>query len=77
MASTYSNLKIQLMATGENSGTWGNVTNENLGTAIEEAIVGHAKAQSKVHREYGSGYPLEVKREWINKGANVIRGFAR
>lgn len=42
MASTYSNLKIQLMATGENSGTWGNVTNVNLGTAIEEAIVGSA-----------------------------------
>ena len=40
MASTYSNLKIQLMATGENSGTWGNVTNDNLGTALEEAIVG-------------------------------------
>lgn len=42
MASTYSNLKIQLMATGENSGTWGNVTNINLGTALEEAIVGSA-----------------------------------
>jgi len=42
MASTYSALKIQLMATGENSGTWGNVTNENLGTALEEAIVGSA-----------------------------------
>jgi hypothetical protein len=42
MASTYSNLKIQLMTTGENSGTWGNVTNVNLGTAIEEAIVGSA-----------------------------------
>lgn len=42
MASTYSNLKFQLMATGENSGTWGNVTNVNLGTAIEEAIVGSA-----------------------------------
>jgi hypothetical protein len=40
MASTYSNLKIQLMATGENSTTWGNVTNTNLGTALEEAIVG-------------------------------------
>jgi hypothetical protein len=39
MASTYSNLKIQLMATGENSGTWGNVTNTNLGTAIEQALV--------------------------------------
>jgi hypothetical protein len=42
MASTYSNLKIQLMATGENSGTWGNVTNDNLGVALEEAIVGSA-----------------------------------
>lgn len=40
MASTYSNLKIQLMATGENSATWGNVTNTNLGTALEEAIAG-------------------------------------
>jgi len=39
MASTYSNLKIQLMATGENSGTWGNVTNANLGDAIEQALV--------------------------------------
>ena len=42
MASTYSNLKIQLMATGENSTTWGDVTNTNLGTALEEAIVGSA-----------------------------------
>jgi hypothetical protein len=42
MASTYSTLKIQLMATGENSSTWGDVTNTNLGTAIEEAIVGSA-----------------------------------
>jgi hypothetical protein len=39
MASTYSNLKIQLMATGENTGVWGNVTNENLSTAIEQALV--------------------------------------
>lgn len=42
MASTYSNLKVQLMATGENTTTWGNVTNVNLGTALEEAIVGSA-----------------------------------
>jgi hypothetical protein len=27
------------MATGENSGTWGNVTNANLGDAIEQALV--------------------------------------
>lgn len=42
MASTYSNLKIQLMTTGENNTTWGDVTNLNLGTALEEAIVGSA-----------------------------------
>jgi hypothetical protein len=42
MPSTYSNLKIQLMATGENSTTWGNVTNVNLGTALEEATAGSA-----------------------------------
>lgn len=42
MASTYSsNLKIELMATGENSGTWGGITNTNLGTAVEQAIVGY------------------------------------
>jgi hypothetical protein len=41
MASTYSsNLKIELMGTGENSGTWGNITNTNLGTAFEQAVVG-------------------------------------
>jgi len=40
MASTYSNLKIQLMGTGDNSTTWGNVTNTNLGTALGEAITG-------------------------------------
>lgn len=42
MPSTYSALKIQLMATGENNTTWGDVTNTNLGTAIEEAIAGSA-----------------------------------
>jgi hypothetical protein len=42
MASTYSNLKIELMGTGDQSGTWGTTTNTNLGTAIEEAITGTA-----------------------------------
>ncbi len=42
MPSTYSsNLKIELMSTGENSGTWGNITNTNLGTALEQAVVGY------------------------------------
>ena len=38
MASTYSSLKIQLMTTGENSTTWGGITNTNLGTTLEEAL---------------------------------------
>jgi hypothetical protein len=42
MASTYSDLKIELIGTGEQSGTWGTTTNTNLGTAIEEAITGSA-----------------------------------
>ena len=42
MASTYSPLKIELIGTGDQSGTWGNTTNINLGTAIEEAITGSA-----------------------------------
>jgi hypothetical protein len=40
--STYSsNLKIELMTTGENSGTWGDITNTNLGTAFEQAVIGY------------------------------------
>jgi hypothetical protein len=44
MASTYSALKIELIGTGEQSGTWGITTNTNLGTALEEAITGRATA---------------------------------
>jgi hypothetical protein len=39
MASTYSpDLRIELIANGEQSGYWGTTTNNNLGTLIEEAI---------------------------------------
>lgn len=43
MSSSYSpDLRIQLMANGENSGTWGTITNTNLGTILEDAISGAA-----------------------------------
>lgn len=42
MASTYSSLKIELIGSGDQAGTWGTTTNTNLGTAIEEAITGSA-----------------------------------
>lgn len=46
MSSTFSNLKFELIGTGEESGNWGNITNSNLGTAIEQALVGMATLSS-------------------------------
>jgi hypothetical protein len=40
MASTYSDLKFELIGTGEQAGSWGSTTNDNIGTAIEQALVG-------------------------------------
>ena len=42
MASTYStNLKLTLIGDGEQAGTWGQTTNTNLGTLLEQAISGY------------------------------------
>ena len=46
MASTYSSLKFELITTGEQSGSWGATTNTNIGTAIEQSIVGMATLTS-------------------------------
>ena len=46
MSSTFSNLKFELIGNGEQSGTWGTTTNSNIGTAIEQAIVGMATLDS-------------------------------
>lgn len=40
--STYSpSLRIELITTGDQAGTWGNTTNVNMGTLIESAIAGY------------------------------------
>jgi hypothetical protein len=46
MSSTFSNLKFELIGNGEQSGTWGTTTNANIGTAIEQAIVGMATLEA-------------------------------
>jgi len=53
MASTYSDLGIELMATGENAGTWGTKTNANLnlieqisGGYVSVSIAGGAGTQA-------------------------------
>ena len=40
MASSYNTIGLELMATGENAGTWGDKTNDNL-NLIEQAIAGY------------------------------------
>ena len=41
MASTFStDLKLELMATGENAGTWGTKTNTNL-NLVQQAVAGY------------------------------------
>ena len=44
MASTFTNLGVELMATGENAGTWGTKTNANLNLA--EQLLGGFKIQT-------------------------------
>ena len=42
MAITYSpNLRLTLIGTGDQAGTWGNTTNTNIGTLIEQSIAGY------------------------------------
>jgi hypothetical protein len=42
MASTYSDLKIELIGTGDQTGSWGSTTNNNFSVAVNEAITGSA-----------------------------------
>jgi len=44
MASTFTNLGVELMATGENAGTWGTKTNANL--QLAEQLLGGFKIQT-------------------------------
>lgn len=46
MSSTFSALKFELIATGEQSGAWGDTTNNNIGVAIQQAIVGMATLET-------------------------------
>jgi hypothetical protein len=42
MSSTYSSsLRIELIGTGDQVGTWGQTTNQNLGTLLEDAVAGY------------------------------------
>ena len=62
MASSFTNLGIELMATGENAGTWGNKTNTNLelieqiaGGFTQQSIAGGAQTTALSISDSGTG----------------------
>ena len=68
MASTYTPLGVELMATGEKAGTWGTKTNTNLqiieqisGGYIEQAIAGNS-------------YNIYLYR-WINRRGSCTQNY--
>ena len=72
MASTYSSdLKLELMATGENAGTWGTKTNTNL-ELVQQAIAG---VQS-ITLSNGSTTALVMSNASISNARNMVIKFA-
>ena len=72
MASTYStDLKLELMATGENAGTWGTKTNTNL-ELVQQAIAGF----ESIALSSGSTTTLVMSNASISTARNMVIKFA-
>ena len=70
MASTYSSdLKLELMATGENAGTWGTKTNTNL-NLVQQAIAGYEAINVA-----SSDVALVMSNASISNARNMILSF--
>ena len=70
MASTYSSdLKLELMATGENAGTWGTKTNTNL-ELVQQAIAGYQAIDVA-----SSDVTLVMSNASISNARNMILNF--
>ena len=72
MASTYSSdLKLELMATGENAGTWGDKTNTNL-NLIQQAVSGF----EQVTLSSGGTLALAMTNATLSNARNMVIKFA-
>jgi len=70
MASTYSaNLGIELIGTGDQSGTWGSTTNTNLGTLLEQAVVGYS---TQAVTDSGVATALAISNGASSTGRNYV-----
>jgi len=70
MASSYStDLKLELQVTGENSGTWGDITNTNL-VILQQSIAGYSSitlnATTGATLTYSNGLPSDGKNAVLN-----------
>ena len=70
MASSYStDLKLELMVTGEDSGTWGDITNTNL-VILQQSIAGYSSitlnATTGATLTYSNGLPSDGKNAVLN-----------
>jgi hypothetical protein len=69
MASTYSSdLKLELMATGENAGTWGTKTNTNL-NLVQQAVSGYQEIDAS------SDVSLVMSNGSISNARNMVLEF--
>ena len=71
MASSYSDLGLELMVTGENAGTWGDKTNQNL-NLIQQAIAGF----EQVTLSSGGTLALAMTDETLSNARNMVIKFA-
>ena len=72
MASTFStDLKLELMATGENAGTWGDKTNTNL-NLLQQAIGGF----EQVTLSDGGTLALAMSDASLSNARNMVVKFA-
>jgi len=70
MTSTYSpNLGIELIGTGDQSGTWGSTTNTNLGTLLEQAIAGY---ETQIVTDSGVATVLSISNGSSSTGRNYV-----
>lgn len=79
MASTYStNLRIQLITTGEQAGVWGASTNTNLGSVIEQAITGYETISITSANQaltYADGAPDQARNAILNLTTTTAAAF--
>lgn len=82
MPSTYStNLRLELIASGEQANTWGNTTNTNLGTLIESAISGYISLSTMADADYTlialNGANDQARQMYINVPSGVSLSATR